>query len=179
MPWWIWVTMCNSTYYQVLSHFFFLYLRLDKLSDEEQYLIKVRCKEDGSTEYGSFEEVADFHTKQFKQEDFERPFVDPFSQDKSIYSCEKRSLRIFPGNEKESYCDQASYAMGYKLKDKVIILLEVCYNAIDKRTDFMHYQQVPKTNSVSEMYNPVNASEGNQSSLPVAEYLEVNMYVNS
>ncbi|KAL5281022.1 hypothetical protein ACFFRR_004813 [Megaselia abdita] len=153
---------------------------LDSLPQDEKYIVKVRCKEDGSTEYGAFTEETHFHSniiaKENSRQKYNRygnsdgyeTYTDIVNND-PLYPCKKRNLKVFIGNEEDSYCDQASYAAGFKMGDKVIVLMELCYNAIDKRLDFIHYLQVHKTHPISEMYNPVNTS-GSIASLPAAEY---------
>lgn len=156
---------------------------LEKLTGEEKYFIKVRCKEDGNTEYAPFGDDANFNANQITKVETKYRYDENHNygtditenvENSNLYPCEQRSLRIFIGNGQQSKCKQTSYAVGYKLGDKVIILMELCYNAIDKHLDFVHYIQSQKAHSISELYNPVNASgpSSNQSSLPAADYLE-------
>lgn len=105
----------------------------------------MRCKDDGKNEYAAFGEEANFHPNQIKNEEeqYNGWIYETLTtyEDRNWYPCNKRTLKMFIGNEKDSYCEQASYAVGYKLGDKVIVLMELCYNTDDNRLDFIHYLQ--------------------------------------
>lgn len=144
---------------------------------------------DGFTKYGSAETNSQFYDNGIEKEirtnkknrygQFQTDGYGNYAYETTItteksksYICDKTTFNIFQGNKNESRCDQASYGVGYQLGDKVIILLEFCYNALYKKLDFIHYLQTPKTHFISEAFNPVNASGAVPASLPVEEFFE-------
>lgn len=133
----------------------------------------MRCKENGFTEYKSTTNGSNFHDN--------RRLIDAYYQkfeNSKTYPCSRRSLQVFLTDENDTSCDQISYAVGYRMGDKVIILLELCYNASDKRVNFIHFVLSHHTHPISEKYNPVNVSGSNHGNLPADGYFEKFVFID-